>query len=65
MCSPAVELVVKVPELATPPVPLHPPPTPLPSPESPASERFGLLRPRSFFHYEFICLQKKEAAGAT
>lgn len=30
MCSPAVELVVKVPELATPPVPLHPPLSPLP-----------------------------------
>lgn len=25
----------------------------------------GLQRLRSFFHYEFICLQKKEAAAAT
>lgn len=67
LCSPPVELVVKAPELATPPrTPRNPPLLPLPPlTQSPASERFGLLRPRSFFHYEFICLQKKEAAGAT
>lgn len=39
------------------PHPLLPPPL-TPPLHIPASERFGLLRPRSFFHYEFICLQK-------
>uniref|UniRef100_A0AAV2LKS8 Uncharacterized protein n=1 Tax=Knipowitschia caucasica TaxID=637954 RepID=A0AAV2LKS8_KNICA len=43
------------------------PPHPLltPSRQSPASERLRLPRPRSFFHYEFICRHKKEATGAT
>ena len=38
---------------------------PHPALPPPASQSFRLLRLRSFFHYDFICLQKEEAAGAT
>lgn len=62
LCSLAPQLVVKVPELANSPLTPSRPPPPFPMP---SQWEVGLLWPHSFFHYEFICLQKKEAAGAT